>query len=122
MDHDYNHDTAASPVPCSISVGHLRKPGDRTLGTPIRSGSWSMDTSINEEINRVPHPSAISTQSPVHFVLGNFFFAVFLITLIIFTFFFAVTWFTVFQDAQSITDWILPNNATGVSTCVDHIE
>ena len=122
MDRDRNPDAAASSVPGSTSIGNLGKPSDRALGTPIRSGNRSVDTVADQDINRIPRPSAISTQSPVHFVLGNFFLAVLLITLIIFTFFFAVTWFTVFQDARSITNRILSNGATGVSTCLAHIK
>lgn len=124
MDHGYNHN-AMSPVPRMTSIGHLEKPmaGDHSLGTPIKSGNRSVDgTSVEEEINGISRPSTISTQSPIHFVLGNFVFAVLSITLIIFTFFFAVTWFTVFRDARSTTDRILSNSATGVSTCLDHIE
>jgi len=117
MDYAYNHDMVTSPTPRTTPVGHLGKPIDRTLETSTEFGSRSVDASA--EINRIPCPSATSTQSPVHFILDNFFFAVSLITLIIFTFFFAVTWFTVFQDARSITDRI---GATGVSPYLGHIE
>ena len=54
------------------------------------------------------------TPSLVHFVLGNFAFAMFLISLTIFIVFFAVAWLTILRDARSIGDQVL-SNATGVS-------
>jgi len=122
MDHDHHEDTTVSPIPCSTLVGHFGKPNHCPLGTPIESGARSVETSTDEEIDRISLPSPIPAQSHIHFVLGNVFFTVFLITLIIFTFFFVVTWFTVFQDARSITDRVPPNNTTGVSMCLGHIE
>jgi len=62
------------------------------------------------EEDEVKHP----TPSLVHFVLGNFTFAMSLISLIIFIPFFAVAWLTVFRDAWSMRDQVL-SNATGVS-------
>ena len=38
------------------------------------------------------------TQSLIHFVLGNFFFAMFSISLTLSIIFFAATWFTVLRD------------------------
>ena len=64
-------------------------------------------------------PSAFSTRSPVQFVLGNFFLAMFLISLIILLLFSTVTWFTVLQDAGSMSDL---SNATGVSLRSCHNE
>lgn len=87
-------------------------------GTP-KSDSRSASTSVDGgEIDVIPHhPLALPTRSPVHFVLGNFLFATFLITLIIFIAFFTLTWFTVLQSARSMNDWVL-SNAVGVSLCL----
>ena len=52
--------------------------------------------------------------SLVHFALGSFAFAMFLISLITFVVFFAVTWLTVIRDARLMKDQVL-SNATGVS-------
>ena len=61
-------------------------------------------------------PSTTPTRSPVHFVLGNFFFAMFSISLIIFSFF-AVTWLAVLQDVRSMNDRMF-SNVTGVRLCL----
>jgi len=50
----------------------------------------------------------------VNFILGNFAFAMFLISLVTSIVFFAVAWFTVIRDARLMRDQIL-SNATGVS-------
>ena len=51
----------------------------------------------------------------VHFFLGKFTLAIFLISLIIFIVVFAVAWLTIFRDARSMSDQVL-FNATGVSS------
>jgi len=65
------------------------------------------------------HPSAFSTRSPVQFVLGNFFLAMFLISLIILLLFSTVTWLTVLQDVRSMSGL---SDATGVSLRSCHSE
>jgi len=57
------------------------------------------------------------TPSLVRSVLGNFAFAMLLISLIIFIVFFAVAWLTVLRDARSMRDQVL-SNATGVSISI----
>ena len=115
MGDDSKHDEAASPLHAT-STGHSESLEDPipSNGTP-KSDSQSVNTfADSDEPNMIPYPSIHSTQSPVNFALGNFFFAMSWISLIVFTAFSAVTWFTVLQDARSMTDWVLPN-ATGVS-------
>lgn len=102
MDNDNKHDEAVSPA---------------FHPTPTPKSDGSADTSADEdEINVIPGPSAFPVQSPVHFVLGNFFFATSLISLTIFTTFLVVTWFTVLRDARSMNHPAF-SNATGVSQC-----
>ena len=103
-------------LPATTPTGYSGKPSDPALcpGTP-KSKSQPLDVSSDEEeIGMIPHPSASSTQRFAHFVLHNFFIATPLIFLIIFVPFFAVAWFTVLQDAQSMSVQT-PSNPTGVS-------
>ena len=93
------HDESSPPVTTSTSL-----PGELSSGT-----------FTNEDVSMIPRPS------PVHFVLGNFFLAMLLISLIIFTIFVTVTWFTVLQDTGSMEDWVL-SNVTGVSICLHRYE
>jgi len=82
---------------------HSRKPRDRVClspaGTPKSSGGLR---------------TLVPTPSLVHLVLGNFPFAVSLISLIISIVFFAVAWLTVLRDARLMRGRVL-SNATGVS-------
>ena len=90
-------------------------------GNP-KSDSRSADTYVDrDEIEVVPLPSSPSTRPPAHYVLGNFFLATSLISLIIFTIFLTVTWLTVLQDARSMNDRVL-SNVTGVSIRLRHNE
>lgn len=118
MDDDSKHDEAASPLH-TTSTDHSENLGDPIPGngTP-KSDSQSANTfADNDKPNVIPYPSIHSTQSPVNFALDNFFFAMSLISLIVFTTFSAMTWFTVLQDTRSMTDRVLLN-ATGVSLCL----
>jgi len=100
----------SSPVP---STRHSRKPRDPIPLSPtvtLKSGKRSMDACANEdEVNMMP-----PTPSLIHSVLGNFAFAVFLISLAVLIVFFAVTWLTVLRDARSMKDQVL-SNVTGAS-------
>ena len=82
---------------------------DIRAGT-LKSSRGSADACAGEdEISAVP-----PNHSFAHFVLGNFALAMFLISLIIFIVFFAVTWFTVIRDARLMKNQLL-SNTTGVS-------
>ena len=68
-----------------------------------KSSRGSVDARVNEDgIYAIP-----PTPSLVHFVLGNFALAMFLISLIISIVFFAVTWLTVLRDPRSMNDQAL---------------
>ena len=106
-------DTCAEALSPTLQTGRSRRPGDpislSTAGTP-RSSRRSADACVDEdEINAM-----LPTPFLVHFVLGNFAFAMFFISLIVFIVFFAVTWLTVLRDARSMVDQVL-SNVTGVS-------
>ena len=119
MDSNGKRDETMPPALRTTSVGRSGKLGDPTPyhRTPQSDGRPA-STFVNEgEI--IPHPSILSTRSAIHLVLDNFFFAMSLMSLAVFTCFFAVTWFTVLQDAQSMNDWVL-SNVTGVSLCLYH--
>jgi len=108
-------------VPDTVLTDHSWKPNNPTpsFRTPM-SNNHPADASVDEgEVNTAPHPSAFSTRSPVQFVLGNFFLAIFLISLIVLLLFSTVTWFTVLQDARSMSDL---SDATGVSLGSCHNE
>jgi len=75
---------------------------------PIAPEDFVPTPAVDKDEVRPPTPSLI------HFVLGNFAFAMLLISLIIFIPFFSVAWLTVFRDAWSMRDQVL-SNATGVS-------
>jgi len=98
----------------ALPTGYSIKPRDSIVLSPagtFKSSGGSAGARVNEdEINAMPGP----TPSLVHFVLGNFILAMFLISLIIFIVFFAVTWLTVLRDARLMKDQVL-SNATGVS-------
>ena len=124
MGDDSKHDEAVFPtIHSTTSTGPSEKPSDPSPGpeTPKSDCQPTHTFADEDEINTVAHPSIHSTQSPVHFVLGHFFFAMSLISLIVFATFSAVTWFTVLQDARSMSYRVLPN-ATGVSLCIYHNE
>ena len=81
---------------------------------PTLSASEPTTAISNLQTLMAPRPSTLSVRSPLRFVLGNFFLAVFLISLVISTTFFAVAWFTVFRDARSMNHQVV-SNVTGVS-------
>ena len=108
-----NIDIYAEVLSPTLQIGPSKRPGDpislRPAGT-LKSGRRSADACVDEdEINAMP-----PTPFLVHFVLGNFAFAMFFISLIVFIVFFAVTWLTVLRDARSMVDQVL-SNVTGVS-------
>jgi hypothetical protein len=97
----------------ALPAGHSRKPGDPISLSPaetLKSSRGSADACVDEDEIDAMSP----TPSLVHFVLGNFAFAMTLISLIVFIAFFAVTWLTVLRDARSMRDQVL-SNAAGVS-------
>ena len=118
MENSNQDDQAVSPAFHTTSAGHSVKPVGHTHrpGTP-ESDRRPADTPADEDEITQPRHSSLSAQSLVHSVLGNFFFARSLISLIIFIAFFTVTWFTVLQDARSMNDGIF-FNTTGVSLCL----
>ena len=79
-----------------------------------KSSRASVDACVGEEeLNAAP-----PIPSLVHFILGNFAFAMFLISLIIFIVSFAVTWFTVLRDARLMKDQVLSDTTgVGLSFC-----
>ena len=121
MDENDKHDKTVSPqVFLTTSTSRLGKPSNTAqpgLKSP-NSSSLSVDTSVDEdEINTIPRPSTpVPGRSPVHFVLGNFLLAISSISFTIFTIFFTVIWFTVLQDARSVSHRDF-SNVTGVSPC-----
>jgi len=88
----------------ALPTDHSRKPGD-----PIPLSPADACADEDSEVNMM-----LPTPSLIHSVLGNFAFAVFLISLAILIVFFAATWLTVLRDARSMRDQVL-SNVTGVS-------
>ena len=102
-------------APATTSTTDSWQPNDPTL---TKSGRLPVDTPADEDEDHVISPShALSIRSPIDFVLGNFFLATFLISLIILIVSFIVTWFTVLRDVRSVDDRAL-SGATGVSFSV----
>jgi len=87
----------------ALPTDHSMKPGH---SIPLSPADACAD---EDEVNAM-----LPTTSFIHSVLGNFAFAVFLISLAIFIVFFTATWLTVLQDARSMRDQVL-SNMTGVS-------
>ena len=115
------HGDAMSPTFRTTSIGDSGEYHNPSLGHGIpNSGGYSVDNSANAEDGNdmTPHPSTVYTQSPIHFVLTNFFIAMFLISLVIFVIFFAVTWL-ILRDARMV-DLRMFSNSTGpgVSLCL----
>jgi len=97
----------------ALSTGHSRKsrnPIPLNPAATLKSGRGSTDTCADEDEVNVTPP----TPSLIYSVLGNFAFAVFLISLAVLVVFFAATWLTVFRDARSMRDQVL-SDPTGVS-------
>ena len=120
MDDNNEQAEAVSPAIRPTPVSHSGKPNDPALGpaSTHKSDGRFADES-DREIDVIPRSSTLPTQSPLYFLLGNFFFAMSLISLILSAIFFAVAWFTVVRDARSMNDRML-SNATGVSLCSCH--
>jgi len=101
------HDEAISPA---LMISHSRRPGGATLlslAETLMSGRGSAGAHSNEdEVDSLPH-----TPFLVHFVLGNFFLAMFLVSLTIFTLLLNMTWFTVLRDARLMRDQAFSNTA-----------
>jgi len=112
--YNYKLDEAVSPIGHATSIVYSRNHGHLApgLGTP-KSDCQSVGTSANDAIDIAPRPSALNIQSSIRFVLGNFFIAMLLISLIIFVIFFAVTWF-ILRDVRSLNLQVF-SNSTGVS-------
>jgi len=106
-------DVCTAALSPTLQTGRSRGSGDPislSPAGPLKSGRRSADACVDEdEINAMPPIPFL-----VRFVLGNFAFAMFFISLIVFIVFFAVTWLTVLRDARSMIDQVL-SNATGVS-------
>jgi len=104
------HTEVLSPA---LPTDHSRKPGYPIPLSPaatLDSSRGSADACADQdEVNIM-----LSTPSLIHSVLGNFTFAVSLISLAILIVFFAATWVTVLRDARSMRDQVL-SNVTGVS-------
>ena len=104
------HTEVLSPAP---PTDHAMKPGYPIPLNPaatLESSRRSVDAYADQdEVNMM-----LPTPSLIHSVLGNFAFAVSLISLAILIVFFAVIWLTVLRDARSMRDQVL-SNVTGVS-------
>lgn len=98
MDGSKNDETM-SPAPHTILIGHSENPR-------------------NSSIDMTPRPSAFYARSHIRFVLGNFFVAMFLISLVILIIFFAVAWF-ILRDTRSMNLQVF-SNSTGVSLYLHH--
>ena len=121
MDNNDKLDGAVSPAFHTTPTSPSWKPSHHAPNSGAPNSGSSLDTSANEDdIDVIFPPSTLSTQSPAHFVLSNFFFAMSLISLILFIIFSTVTWFTVLRDARSMSDQLL-SNATGVSLRLYHM-
>jgi len=104
------HTEVLSPAP---PTDHSMKSGYPILLSPaatLESSRGSADACADQDEVKMMPP----TPSLIHSVLGNFAFAVFLISLVILIIFFAATWVTVLRDARSMRDQVL-SNVTGVS-------
>ena len=114
-------------TPPTLHITSLRRSRKRCvdstpgLGTP-KSDDQPVDTFAGAEdaTDATLRPPTLYTRCSIHFVLGNFFVAIPLISLIIFVIFFAVTWF-VLWDARSLNLRVF-SNSTGVSLCLYHDE
>jgi len=94
----------------ALPAGHSSQPGNHVSPSPAGTFEFSRGSAgVGDEIDAMP-----PTPSLIHFVLGNFAFAMFLIFLLIFIVFFVVTWLTVLRDARLVRDQV-HSNVTGVS-------
>jgi len=110
--------TPAAHVPTEVlspalPTHHSRKPGDLIPLSPavtLEPSRGSADACADQDKVNMMLP----TPSLIHSVLGNFAFAVFLISLAILIVFLAATWLTILRDARSMRDQVL-SDVTGVS-------
>jgi len=107
-----NTDICAEALSPTLQTGFSKRPSDPISLSPagtLKSGRRSADACVDgDKINAIP-----PTPFLVDFVLGNFAIAMSLISFVVLTVFFAMTWLTVFRDARSMIDQVL-SNATGV--------
>jgi len=104
-----NVDTYEKVTSPTLPTSHSSDPTLLGPGAPNFDG-WSAESCVDkDEVNASPPAPSLA-----QFVLGSFFFAMFLISLITFIVFFAVTWFTVCWDARLMKDQAF-SNANGVS-------
>lgn len=100
-------------TPLALPTDHSMAPGDPISPSPagtLESSRRSADACVDEnETNMMP-----STPSTIYSRLGNFVFAILLISFILFSIFVVVICSTALRDARSIEDQVL-SNATGVS-------
>ena len=92
----------------------------RTLYGKVKAGEGNDILAGPSQPPNIPRFFGLPTRSLVHFVFDNFFFSMASISLIVLAIFFAVTWFTVFQDARSLNGWMF-SNATGVSLFIPQL-
>ena len=111
--HIRNNGEVVHPALTTTPTPDSWKPCDHTLLNKF--GGLPVGTPADED--EAPSRALSSIRSPVDLVLGNFFLATLLISLIIFIVSFIVTWFTVLRDARSMNGLAL-SNATGVSLSV----
>jgi hypothetical protein len=112
--HTYNNGEGVPLALATPPVADSVEPIKPTLLN--KSDELSVDASTEGDEDHTSSPCTLSIWPPVDFVLGNFFLATFLISLVILIVSFIVTWFTVLRDARSMNDRVL-SNATGVSLC-----
>ena len=108
-------DTHDEVIPPTLPTIHRNEPNGPTLsGSRIRNpGMASANNYADEDvINATP-----LTSSLIHFVLGNFFLAMFSISLVLSIAFFAVAWFTVLRDTRLMKDQVF-HDVNGVSLYV----
>ena len=108
-------DTHDRVIPSTLLTIHRNEPNGPTLPSPriCDPGMASVNNYADEDvINATP-----LTSSLIHFVLGNFFLALFSISLVLSIAFFAVAWFTVLRDTLLMKDQVL-HDVNGVSLYV----
>ena len=105
-------DTHDEVIPPTLPTIHRNEPNGPTLFSSrvFNPGMASVNNYADEDvINATP-----LTSSLIHFVLGNFFLAMFSISLILSITFFAVAWFTVLRNTRLMKDQVL-HDVNGVS-------
>jgi len=115
-------DGAVPPTLHTTSIGHSGKRHNSILGlgTPKSDGRSVYVPALEDRVDTKPRPSALYTRPSIQSVLGNFFIAVSLISLIISLVFLAVTRL-ILRDARS-TNLRVFSNTTGVNLYLYHDE